>query len=66
MCPECKCAFLIQQPDPSMFICASCEKRFKLVEVRKCANCGVWTNLEPSGLCKKCVKELAEVEVGRR
>lgn len=75
ICPECNATPLTQQKDKRLFVCSNQEcpvryftlidrkdlkKKNKKVNVRTCANCGLYTKLEPSGLCKKCVKELAE------
>jgi hypothetical protein len=63
ICPDCGCAFLIQQPDPKIFICASCIKlgvRYRLVREKACANCGEVLELLPNGLCRSCARKLAD------
>lgn len=75
VCPECNATPLTQQKDKRLFICSNPEcpvRYFTLInrkdlkdweeqKARKCMNCGVFTTLEPSGLCKKCAKELAKL-----
>jgi len=60
-CPECSDTHLTQQRDLWTFKCGGCKRVFRLVEVRQCANCGEFKVLEPSGLCRECIKKLVEV-----